>query len=59
LLKDALKRAANASKEIGARRYRSCLGRRSGWIYLQYKFKSFPTDPRTLYMPIANIVDAL
>jgi hypothetical protein len=28
-------------------------------FYLQYKFKPFPTDPRTLYLPISHIVAAL
>jgi GNAT superfamily N-acetyltransferase len=60
LLKDALKRAANASKEIGARAVIvHALDDESVGFYLQYKFKPFPTDPRTLYMPINHIVDAL
>lgn len=60
LLKDALKRAANASKEIGARAVIvHALDDEAIGFYLQYKFKHFPTDPRTLYLPITDIVKAL
>lgn len=60
LLKDALKRALNASREIGARAVLvHAIDDDAAGFYLQYKFKPFPTDARTLYLPIAHIVAAL
>ena len=60
LLKDALKRALNAAREIGARAVVvHAIDDEAKGFYLQYKFKAFPTDPRTLFMPIDHIVAAL
>ena len=60
LLKDALKRALQASREIGARAVLvHAIDDDAVGFYLQYKFKPFPTDARTLYLPIAHIVAVL
>ncbi len=60
LLKDALKRAVSASREIGARAVLvHAVDDEAVGFYLQYKFKPFPTDARTLYLPIDHIVSAL
>lgn len=60
LLKDALKRALNASKEIGARAVIvHAIDDEAKGFYLQYKFKPFPTDHRTLFMPTTQIAAAL
>jgi GNAT superfamily N-acetyltransferase len=60
LLKDALKRALNASREVGARAVLvHAIDEEAVGFYLQYKFKPFPTDARTLYLPLSHIAAAL
>lgn len=60
LLKDALKRAVYASKEIGSRAVIvHAIDNEARGFYLHYKFKPFPTDERTLYMPVSHIIAAL
>ena len=60
LLKDALKRALGASKEIGARAVLvHAIDDEAVGFYLQYKFKPFPADARTLYLPMSHIAAAL
>lgn len=60
LLKDALLRCLNASREIGARAVLvHALDDDAAAFYLQYKFKPFPGEPRTLYLPVSHIVAAL
>jgi GNAT superfamily N-acetyltransferase len=60
MLKDALKRALNASTEIGARALIvHAVDDEAVAFYLQYKFKPFPTDSRTLYLPLSHIAAAL
>ncbi len=60
LLKDALKRALGASVEIGARALVvHAVDDEAVNFYVQYKFKPFPTDARTLYLPLVHIAAAL
>jgi len=60
LLKDALKRALAASREIGARAVLvHAIDDDAVGFYLQYKFKPFPTDAKTLYLPMSHIIAAL
>ena len=60
LLKDALKRALSASKEIGARCVLvHAIDDDAIPFYLTYGFKPFPTDSRTMYLPMQDIVAAL
>lgn len=60
LLKDALLRCLNASREIGAAAVLvHALDDEAVAFYLQYGFKSFASEPRTLYLPIAHIAAAL
>ena len=56
LLKDALLRCLNASKEIGASAVLvHALDDDAVAFYLQYRFKPFPAEPRTLYLPISHV----
>lgn len=60
LLKDALKRALSASREVGARAVIvHAIDDDAVNFYLQYRFKPFPTDARTLYLPLTHIAAAL
>jgi len=60
LLKDALKRALNASREIGARAILvHAIDDEAVGFYRQYGFKPFPTDARTLYLPLSHVAAAL
>ena len=60
LLKDALKRALNASREIGARAVLvHAIDAEAVGFYRQYGFKPFPTGSRTLYLVMAEIAAAL
>lgn len=60
LVKDALKRCLNASNEIGARAVLvHAIDDDVVPFYLQYGFKPFPTDARTLYLPMRKITAAL
>lgn len=60
LLKDALRRSLGASREIGARSVLvHAIDDGAVSFYLQYGFKPFPSEPRTLFMPMDQIVDSL
>jgi GNAT superfamily N-acetyltransferase len=60
LLRDALKRCLGASREIGARAVLvHALDDEAVGFYLSYGFKPFPTEARTLYLPMSQIVAAL
>lgn len=60
LLKDALKRALAASKEIGARCVLvHAIDDDAVPFYLNYGFRPFPAGARTLYLPVQDIVAAL
>ncbi|MGH6872195.1 MAG: GNAT family N-acetyltransferase [Rhizomicrobium sp.] len=60
LLKDALKRALSASRDIGARALLvHAVDDEAVAFYLQYKFRPFPTDARTLYLPLSHVMAAL
>lgn len=60
LLKDALRRALAVSKEIGARCVLvHAIDDDIVPFYLDYGFKAFPTDARTMYMTMQDIVAAL
>ena len=60
LLQDALKRALNASREIGARAVLvHAIDDEAASFYRQYRFKPFPADHRILYLPMAHIIAVL
>jgi GNAT superfamily N-acetyltransferase len=60
LLKDALKRGLNASQGIGARALLAhAMDDEAIGFYLQYGFKPFPIDHRTLYLTMEHILAAL
>ncbi len=60
LLKDALRRSLHASREIGARAVIvHAIDGAAVSFYLQYGFKAFPSEARTLHLPIHRILDAL
>jgi len=60
LLKDALKRALTAAREIGARAVIvHAIDDDARNFYLQYGFKPFPTDNRTLFIGMNIIAAAL
>ncbi|HYS45861.1 MAG TPA: GNAT family N-acetyltransferase [Rhizomicrobium sp.] len=60
LLKDALKRALAASREIGARAVLvHALDGDAANFYLQYGFRLFPADARTLYLAMEHIAAAI
>ena len=60
LLRDAIKRTLVASREIGARAIMvHAIDDEAVGFYLQYGFKSFPTDPRTLFLSLTQASAAL
>jgi GNAT superfamily N-acetyltransferase len=60
LLKDALQRILNATKDVGARAVVvHAIDDEAALFYKQYGFKAFPTDSRTLFLSIAEIAAAL
>ncbi|GAA0556703.1 GNAT family N-acetyltransferase [Rhizomicrobium electricum] len=60
LLKDALLRCLNASREIGATAVLvHALDDEAAAFYAQYGFKPFPQEPRTLYLPMAWVAKGL
>lgn len=60
LLKDALQRCLNASREIGATAILvHALDDEAAAFYAQYGFKPFPAEPRTLYLPMAWVAKML
>jgi GNAT superfamily N-acetyltransferase len=57
LLKDALKRAATVSTDIGAAAVLvHAIDREAVPFYVQYGFQAFPEGTLTLYLPIKTIV---
>jgi len=60
LLRDALRRCLNASREIGARAVLvHALDDDAAGFYLSYGFKAFPAEARTLYLLMSQILAAL
>ena len=60
ILRDALKRALNASREVGARAVLvHAIDDEAVGFYRQYGFRPFPTDGCTLFMPMSHITAAL
>ncbi|HSZ74279.1 MAG TPA: GNAT family N-acetyltransferase [Rhizomicrobium sp.] len=60
LLKDALKRCLNASREIGARAVLvHAIDSEAAGFYLPYGFQAFKDDGRTLYLPLGQVAASL
>lgn len=60
LLKDAFARVLHASRSVGAKAVIvHAIDDEAVPFYLQYGFKQFPADQRTLFLPIADIAAAL
>jgi GNAT superfamily N-acetyltransferase len=60
LLGDALRRALGASREIGAHAVLvHAIDDQAVRFYLQYGFRPFPTDTRTLYLPLSHVAASL
>ena len=60
LLKDALQRILNASKDVGARAVLvHAIDDDAALFYKQFGFKTFPADSRTLFLSIEEIAAAL
>lgn len=60
LLKDALKRIANAAKEVGARAVLvHAIDDDVAAFYGGFGFKAFPPESRTLFLPLEHVVASL